>query len=138
MQASQRPPPRRLFFVTVAVGIGGAILPPAWLLFGHHIENALHRRSFDSAVWKREVLSTRHGDWPPRLCMVDDLLASGRLDGLTEPGVVALLGPPDSKLAGDWYYHLGPERGFIRIDSESLVVGFGEDGKANRSRIYRD
>jgi hypothetical protein len=58
--------------------------------------------------------------------MVDDLLASGRLNGLTEGRVIELLGPPGGKLPG-FYDHLGPERGFIRIDSEGLLVEFGSD-----------
>lgn len=137
MQSSQRIARRPMMFVTAALVLGSVIFFPAWFLCGHVIENALHRRSFNSTIWKREVLSTTHGDWPPRLCMVDDLLASGRLNGLMEPGVVALLGPPDRKRAG-YSYYLGPERGFIRIDSETLLVEFGKDGKVSRSRIHRD
>ena len=69
--------------------------------------------------------------------MVDDLLASGRLNGMTESQVIAILGPPDSRSIGLSYY-LGPERGFIRIDSETLIVEFGADGKVSRPHIYRD
>ena len=82
--------------------------------------------------------------WPPRLCMVDDLLSSGRLDGLTRKQVVDLLGPPADQNfpAGaqscDIHYYLGPERGFIRIDSEWLFITFGDDGKVNRYWLYRD
>jgi hypothetical protein len=70
--------------------------------------------------------------------MVDDLLASGRLKDMTESQAIELLGPPDSKTVSFSYYYLVPERGFIRIDSETLVVEFGMDGKVSGARIYRD
>lgn len=48
--------------------------------------------------------------------MTDDLLASRRLMGLTEPQVRALLGEPDSTdhAAGEqlWVYQLGRQRDF--------------------------
>ena len=82
--------------------------------------------------------------WPPRLCMVDDLMSSGKLDGLTSQQVVELLGPPHDKsfpfgcTQCDIHYYLGPERGFIRIDSEWLFITFGKDGKVTRYWLYRD
>jgi len=69
--------------------------------------------------------------------MVDDLLASGRLNGMTETQVFEFLGPPDGKRLGFSYY-LGPERGFMRIDSETLIVEFSAKGTVSRARIYRD
>jgi hypothetical protein len=127
----------------VVLGVGGALVIASvplfafvWFIFGHEIENFLYQRKFDQLAWKSQD-STSDESWPPRLCMVDDLLARGRLDGLAESQVLELLGPPDSKNIG-LYYYLGPERGWIRIDSEGLVVEFGKDGKVSRSRIYRD
>jgi hypothetical protein len=82
--------------------------------------------------------------WPPRLCMVDDLMVSGRLMGMSSNQVVELLGPPHDKsfpfgaVNCDIHYYLGPERGFIRIDSEWLFLKFGPDGKVNRQWLYTD
>jgi hypothetical protein len=72
--------------------------------------------------------------------MVHDLLASDRLNGMTKSQVIELLGPPDapySERLGLSFY-LGPERGFMGIDSETLIVEFGVDGKLSRARIDRD
>ena len=38
----------------------------------------------------------------------------------------------------DLVYWLGPERGFLRIDSEWLAISFGEDGKVNEYLLVRD
>jgi outer membrane protein assembly factor BamE (lipoprotein component of BamABCDE complex) len=76
--------------------------------------------------------------------MVDDLMSSGRLDGLSRDQVIALLGPPHLKdFPGeawqcDIHYFLGPERGFFRIDSEWLFITFDKDEKVRRYWIYRD
>ncbi len=51
--------------------------------------------------------------------MVDDLMASGCRLGTTKAQAVELLGPPDSGYSLALEYHLGAERGFMRIDSET-------------------
>ncbi|MHB1158133.1 MAG: hypothetical protein ACYC26_15005 [Phycisphaerales bacterium] len=38
----------------------------------------------------------------------------------------------------DIYYLLGPDRSFSRMDSETLFVRFGTDGKAVRQGLTRD
>ena len=95
-------------------------------------------RSFDAAAWRR----VQRSDDATRLQMVDWLFWTKRLDGLTRPQVLALLGTPDG---GDYFrepnnlvYWLGPERGIIRIDSEWLVVSFGADGRVARCELARD
>jgi hypothetical protein len=42
--------------------------------------------------------------------------------------------------AGFWplVYLLGPERGLIRIDSETLVIRLGPDGRVSDYRVVRD
>lgn len=122
---------------TVAVAGCLPLFCVIWLICGNVIENFVHQHPFNTDLWKNQRRSEYNDAWPPRLCMVDDLLASGRLNGMTESQVIELLGPPDSKRLGLSYY-LGPERGFIRIDSETLIVEFGADGKVVRPRIYRD
>jgi hypothetical protein len=92
---------------------------------------------FDAAAWRHGRTSDNH----VRLRMVDPLLESGRLEGLTRPQVLELLGPPDGgSYFRDWdfVYWLGPERGFISIDSEWLVLRLGSDGRVSEYRVVRD
>jgi len=114
-----------------------------FLLFGPVADELWHRQKFDSQAWKQP---NKEEDifWPARICMVDDLIHSKKLDGLTQPEVIELLGEPAEKgfSAGayecDIHYHLGPERGFIRMDSEWLFIKFGQDGKVSRYWLYTD
>jgi hypothetical protein len=111
-----------------------------WLVCRDAIVIYLHQRDFDDKIWRNQEKFARNDAWPPRLCMVDDLLAGGRLNGMTRSQVIELLGPPDSPgiERHGFSYYLGPERGFIRIDSETLIVEFGVEGTVSRARIYRD
>ncbi len=128
--------------VIIAAAVGSLpLLFVIWFTCGDRIDNFLHQQSFDSKSWKKQESFEYYDNWPPRLCMVDDLLASGRLEGMTESQVIELLGPPGSRDEGKhlgFSYYLGPERGFVRIDSESLVIEFDKEGKVRDSRIHRD
>src|SRR5271163_4646713 len=80
---------------------------------------------FDSVSW-RDELSLRNGG---REQMADRLVGRHALQGKTRVEVVSLLGePPRTDYFADWdlVYFLGPERGFLSIDSEWLVVRFGQ------------
>jgi hypothetical protein len=60
-----------------------------------------------------------------RGCMVDDLLDTHELRGMTRAQVVALIGEPDSTRDFpdyDLVYWLGPQRGLIGTDSEYLAM----------------
>ena len=48
--------------------------------------------------------------------------------------------PPETEYFRDWdlVYWLGPERGFMSIDSEWLVLRLHENGRAAECRIVRD
>lgn len=126
----------------------GTMVPPVllvgWLFLGPVFEELAHLKRFDAEAWRSQDASDHDADWPPRLCMVDDLMRSGQLWGKTQMEVEALLGPPAPKGfrfgadSADVHYYLGPERGFIRIDSELLLLNFGEDGKLSGQRLYRD
>jgi hypothetical protein len=99
-----------------------------------------HRTAFESRAWRDRSLD-QDLHWPTRLRMVDDLTATRRLDGLTRAELLTLLGPSDQ--SGKWrdwdlVYWLGPERGFMRIDSEWLVVQFDSSGRVAAYRIVRD
>lgn len=72
--------------------------------------------------------------------MVDDLLRRYKLVGMTRTEIEQLLGKPPSTQyfpSYDYVYWLGPERGFISIDSEWLCVKFKND-KVIEARICRD
>ena len=137
---------RRLNIVAAIVcGAAAGCLPiliiVVLFLFGDEIDDWRHRRAFDSHAWKHQTRAEEASMGPPRLCMADSLVGSGRLDGMTKGQVIDLLGPPSSEVTDDTYffdYYLGPERGFIRIDSETLVIEFRDDGKVRRYWIYRD
>jgi len=73
--------------------------------------------------------------------MADDLVNSQKLVGLTRQEVVAILGePPKTEYFKefDLVYYLGPERGFMGIDSEWLVLKLGPEGRVKRATIARD
>jgi hypothetical protein len=115
-----------------------------WLVFGDTVAEWMHRRSFDAEAWRTQQ-STEHDPlWPPRLCMVDNLMNSERLLGMNRDEVVELLGPPEpigfpaGAASCDMHYYLGPERGFFRIDSEWLFLKFGDDGRVSHQWLYRD
>ena len=92
-------------------------------------------KAFDAAAWRaagRED-STRTG-------MVDDLVRSGRLRGLTEAEVTALLGPPpEVSYFHEWdmVYLLGPCRCLFPIDNEWLVIRLDE-GRVSQARVVQD
>jgi len=95
-----------------------------------------HRKSFDPAVWRNRATSDS-----VRLQMADDLVRNHKLKGLTKVEVVTLLGqPPQTPYfkAYDLVYYLGPERGFMSIDSEWLIVKLGADGRVAEAKIGRD
>ena len=120
------------------------VLLVGWLILEVPVSNYLHRQSFNAELWRTQESTDHDTMWPPRLCMVDDLMASGQLKSLTKAQVIQLLGSPHPKnfpggaQSCDIHYYLGPERGFIRIDSEWLFLTFGEDGRVARYWIYRD
>ena len=119
-------------------------IPAVWYFFGDTIDNLRHRRPFDAERWRNGADAEHDPLWPPRLCMIDDLMSSGILDGLTSNQVVELLGPPNSKsfpfgaVNCDIHYIVGPERGFMRIDHEWLFITFGDNGNVSRYWLYTD
>ncbi len=75
-----------------------------------------------------------------RIKMVDDLLNRNNLIGMSKNEVNDLLGvPPKTEYFSnyDYVYWLGPERGFMSIDSEWLVIKF-ENDKVIEAKITRD
>ncbi|MCU1312211.1 MAG: hypothetical protein JWO20_3336 [Candidatus Angelobacter sp.] len=97
-----------------------------------------HERTirFDAVLWRDPGTSDT-----VKLQVADDLIATQALSGKTRKEVTALLGqPPETNYFKEYdlVYYLGPERGFISIDSEWLVLKFGPDGRASDVGIARD
>jgi outer membrane protein assembly factor BamE (lipoprotein component of BamABCDE complex) len=92
---------------------------------------------FVSERWKKSLLVAND---TVRLEMVDDLLRRYKLVGMSRTELETLLGkpPPTAYFNNyDYVYWLGPERGFISIDSEWLCVKFKGDTVVE-ARICRD
>lgn len=111
-----------------------------YLTFRPTVEAYLQATRFDSAAWKARSADV-DVEWPTRLRMIDDLLDRNLLKDATRAQVEELLGPADdTSYFREWdlVYLLGPERGFIRIDSEWLVLRFDKAGKVTEHRVVRD
>ncbi len=94
-------------------------------------------RPFDPKAWRADE---RVGDGV-RQEMADRIVARQTLRGKSRAEVVDMLGepPPHGNVTGwDMAYWLGLERGFIRLDSEWLIIRLGQDGRVQECRIYRD
>jgi hypothetical protein len=131
----------RIGFFTIGTALPTVVLI-GWLLFSVPVNDYIHRQKFDSTLWLNQENSKYDIMWPPRLCMVDDLMSRKILDGLTKSEVIKLLGEHDGKgfssqITGDnIYYRLGPERSLIGIDYEWLVIIFDNNGKVVSYRIH--
>jgi hypothetical protein len=110
---------------------------PVWFLFGDSIKERIQRKAFDPVAWR----SARHTSDPVRIRMVDDLLHSQGFHGMTRDKVTSLIGEPDDTgyfQDFDLVYWLGPERGFMGIDSEWLVFKLDGQQKVKNYQIVRD
>ncbi|WP_432200354.1 hypothetical protein ACRAQ7_12210 [Erythrobacter sp. W53] len=109
------------------------VIPLVYAMFSF---DYLPVRFFDSSDWKQADY------WSGiRIEMIEHLRWSGKLDGLSEAEVVELLGPETETTyfqEYDFVYSLGPERGFLSIDSEWLVIDFDDNGEVSRYQIVRD
>ena len=120
------------------------VLLIGWLFLGNSVANRVPHQKFGAEAWRNQE-HVEHDHMPsPRLCMVDHLMSSGQLDGLSSHQVIELLGLPHDKnfpfgaTSCDIHYYLGPERGFLGIDSEWLFITFGDDSTVDRYWLYRD
>lgn len=95
----------------------------------------INQRPFD-AEERRRV-----GESEARQGMVDGFLQNHNPVGLTREEVVELLGePPETTYFSDYdlVYWVGIERGFIRIDSEWLVIRIDDNEKVTEARLVSD
>ena len=133
---------RKLLVVVAVLGLLAA--GPFLILFGSiaadDLKERKNRLSFDADAWKSSLSVSSDTD-PIRLRMVDDLLRRHNLVGMTHDELIALIGtPPKCGYFRDYQfvYWLGPERGYMSIDSEWLAVRFGPDDRVSAARIVRD
>jgi hypothetical protein len=132
---------RRIAAAVVAVAV--VLLAPYIFLFGkdeyRSVREYLHRIPFNSSSWQDPKQA--YGQDPVRIRMVDDLMHSKQLDHLSRAEVEKLLGTPPRTVyfrEYDLVYWLGPERGFISIDSEWLVIKFDSKEIVQKYVILRD
>jgi len=126
------------YFMGTVVPVG---LLLGWLFLGPSLDDYRYRQSFDAALWRNQEKVEKDTKWPPRLCMVDDLLQKHQFKGMDREQVVALIGKPDkTESFRDWdfVYLLGPERGWFSIDSEWLVFRFDNQKKVTEYKIVTD
>ena len=137
--------PDRLLYAFIGVVVSLILGFWIWLYYGVEIEKWMNETQFDSAEWKsQDDFFVDYRMWPPRLCMIDDLVELELLDGLTESEVLKLLGPPNEEdlpfaaPESGLSYYLGPARDFFGIDSEWLLIYLRADRTVERYRIYQD
>jgi hypothetical protein len=125
--------PRSLWISLAAVGLAVFTLVLVWMF-------RTPGREFDQQLWRDYADLNQTGRYP-RLEMADRFLAMGGLGGQSRAEIVDMLGePPDTKYFRDWdlVYWLGPERGFMSIDSEWLVFRLDTRGRVVDYRVVRD
>jgi hypothetical protein len=84
---------------------------------------------FDSTIWRDESLGESLGD--VRFRMVEDMLASHRLVGMSRTDVLKLLGTPtsfDEEHESGLIYYLGTGDQWIPIDPYILEIRFDVNG----------
>jgi len=90
-------------------------------------------RAFDSELWQAQDDNGTNYSIPTRESMIDDLLESEVLIGLTRSEVEELLGPAMAGLDAErWFYYVGS----AVIDSVVLEVTFGEAGLVTAARTF--
>ena len=126
--------------VTVGVVTAAYVSAFAFMFLRTPVESYLYSVRFNSTAWRAHSMD--HGlEWPTRLRMIDDLMRQNLLDGKSREEVVGVLGPPDRTAKfRDWdlVYDLGPERSFIRIDSEWLLLRMDTNGRVTAARVTHD
>jgi hypothetical protein len=130
----------KIVVVLFGVSVTACVAFGCFLLLKPRAEAYMHATRFDSAAWKARSIDDGPM-WPTRLRMVDDLVAGNLHRGVPRAVIEELLGAPDkTSYFRDWdlVYRLGPERAFIRIDSEWLVFRLDAGGRVAEYRIVRD
>lgn len=114
-----------------------------WIAFGHIPAGWWNSTEFEAVEW-RNASDYEGASWPPRLCMVGDLMNSELLDGMSESDVVKLLGPPHKPghpggaRECDIHYWLGPEPQFMSWDDRWLFIEFDDQDTVESYWLYTD
>jgi hypothetical protein len=128
---------KRTLLILGLVTTFGVIGGGGWFFFGATIQERLRRQPFNALAWRGE--KTLMND--VRIRMVDDLLDRYNFRGMNHEQVISALGEPDkTEHFNDWdmAYWLGPERGWLSIDSEWLVFRLDWKKIVSDYRIVRD
>jgi hypothetical protein len=119
----------RSWILVVALG--------SWL--GCTLQSETPVSKLDSKIWKDPAQFDQEPF--PRRTMADTLVGDRALQGKTRAEVIELLGEPtETEYFGDWdvVYWLGPQRGFLAMDSEWLVIRLDESGHVSETKIKTD
>lgn len=95
--------------------------------------------AFDSKTWQDQ--EQVHQKPYPRRGMADNLLQERALHGKTREQVAQMLGEPtNTEYFADYdvVYWLGPQRGFLAVDSEWLVIRFDDSDRVTEYEIKTD
>ena len=136
--------PKWVWIVALLAVLASPPLAIPLFIFGKAaVMERLGRRAFDSELWKKS--GKPHGVRDVRIKMVDHLMRSQKLAGMSREEVVGLLGEPDGDPAvkprfPDWqmHYYLGPSRGtvlFSGFDYDYLVLRLDERGRVVALKI---
>ncbi|WP_017299363.1 hypothetical protein [Nodosilinea nodulosa] len=148
MLPAQNPKPKHRRRLLIALIIGSVLVVSfpfvvvGGLLAQTNFKQWQHCRGytqFNPTQWNDPALSS--GPQYVRLCMVDKLLAKYLLLGRSRAGVLELLGAPEPEKSFpdyDLVYLLGPERKFISIDSEWLVIKLDAAGYVSDAKLMTD
>src|SRR5262245_27419210 len=127
----------RRYYKAAGVLIGFAIAALPIVALGLWLTWKARGTEFDAAKWKNEKL-IREG---VRLKMADRIMARSALTGKTRSEVIAILGQPPEPWCFrdlDLVYCLAPERGWMSVDSEWLVLRFDANDRVSQYRMVRD
>lgn len=131
---------KKILFIFLGLALGLALVYLSfvgYIFFGPAISDYAHRTPFDSTSWKNEQLVNSLKN-PIRLRMIDDLFKKHNLVGMSKNQIDDLLGVSKPTFRDyDYVYYLGPERGFISVDSELLGVKF-KNNIVIEAKVLRD
>lgn len=117
--------------VALVAGILAAIALGFWLLFSCPLP-------FAASLWHVGLDGTTFNT---RYRVADGLELTGRLKGMSRSEVLGLLGPPpptDKFEDHGLVYVLGPERSWISLDYEWLLVEFDSTGRVSGAAVVSD
>ena len=93
---------------------------------------------FDPVRWRKASL---YGEDETRKHMLPSLLENHKLVGMKKAEVLELLGPPSDlryRRSADFCYWIGPEDGFIKVDSCWLLIWVDDQGVVDRIAVVED